>query len=137
VKSVDVCHVSAKKSRFGQKKLVCHGRESRLRGRLPGSPAARPYRRPALRLRVTESQARALSLYLSLSPEALFPSLRGSLRVTRLTRRVTVTVPRTRHSVPVTRNLKPGPGPAAAGAAGAAAAGSVTDQSYRDDPWKT
>ncbi len=119
-----------KKDGLGKKKLVRHGRESRLRG----SQAARPLRlspggrsRPrlqaqALRLRVSGS----LSLHLSpsLSPEALF---RGSLRVTRLTDRGRD------HS-----KLEAWPGPASgpAGAAGAAAAGSVTDH-YRDDPWKT
>jgi len=62
-----MCHVSAKKSRFGQKKLVCHGRESRPFRLSPG-PGGRSRPRlqaQALKLRVTESQA--LSLYLSLS----------------------------------------------------------------------
>ena len=79
-----MCHVSAKKSRFGQKKLVCHGRESRrFGGRLRGSQAARPFRlspggrsRPklqaqALRLRVSGS--------LSLSPSLSISLSRGSL----------------------------------------------------------
>ena len=83
MKSVDVpCF--CKKSRFGQKKLVCHGRKSRrFGGRLRGSQAARPFRlspggrsRPklqaqALRLRVSGS--------LSLSPSLSISLSRGSL----------------------------------------------------------
>ena len=69
-----------------QKKLVCHGRESRLSppGRSGSPPAAAPGRGSELRHSGSKSQALSLYLSLSLSPEALsgFPSLRGFLRVT-------------------------------------------------------